>query len=361
MSLKRAWPAALVFLLSVGFVIYRLAGAGWDPVAVAEIGSRFAEGDPAGSEGYDGQFAVYMALDPDPESVSSRLDEPAYRYQRALYPFLGRVLGLGRPDWIPWALIAVNVAAHTIATYAVAASLDAAGQWVGFSLLYGLWAGVIGGVGLDLHEPLAYGLVAVGFLLRQKGELRWSAAAFGAAVFAKETTLAFLLAVLVADGLEGRWRRTYVVYGSSLFAFGAWQLWLLSTFGEFGLGSGGAMATAFEWLPFMGLWRVAEASRSVLLLYLLLFGPGIILPALWAIYRAGRELLEGKRDALLWALLINALLIVFLPHSTFREPFGLVRVATGLVLALLLYAGWRGMRRPLVYGWFWVSYLVMLI
>ncbi len=359
--MKRFWPAALVLVLSVGYVIYRLAGVGWDPVAVAEIGSRFAEGDPAGSEGYDGQFAVYMALEPDPQSVSGRLDEPAYRYQRALYPFLGRLFGMGRGEWIPWALIGVNVAAHTIGTYAVASSLAAAGQWVGFALLYGLWAGVFGGVGLDLHEPLAYGLVAVGFLLRQKREFEWGAAALGLAVFAKETTLVFLLAALLADALEGRWRRTIIAHAASLFAFGAWQMWLFTTFGEWGLGSGGAMATPFEWLPFMGLWRVAEASRSVFLLYLLLFGPGIILPTLWAIYRAGLELLEGNKEALLWALLGNALLIVFLPHSTFREPFGLVRIATGLVLCVLLYAAWRDLRRPLVYGWFWVSYLVMLI
>jgi hypothetical protein len=58
---------------------------------------------------------------------------------------------------------------------------------------------------------------------------------------------------------------------------------------------------------------------------------------------------------------LNAGVIVFLPFSTFREPFGLVRLATGLVLAVILFASTYGIRRVLNYSLFWSAYLIMLV
>lgn len=359
--MKRSWPAWMVLVLSLGYVFSRLSASGWDATALAEVGSRYAQGDPAGTEGYDGQFALFMALEPSPKEVALQLDVPAYRYQRILYPLLGRLVGFGRTDWIPWALLAVNIAAHTVGTFAVAETLRSLDRWPGYALLYGLWAGVIGGVGLVLHEPLAYALVALGVWARLAGRREWGAAALGAALFAKETTIVFVGAALLADLLHSDRRRALAVECGSLVAFGLWQVWLWTTFGQPGLGSGGAMATAFEWIPFMGLWRIAEVEPRVLAVYLLVFGPGILLPTVWALVRSGRDLLAGDGDFLVLALLLNSLVIVFLPHSTFREPLGLVRIATGLVISVVVYAAQRGPRRVFVYAWFWLAYLVLLI
>ncbi|NIS82113.1 MAG: hypothetical protein GTO14_18325, partial [Anaerolineales bacterium] len=74
----------VTFLISGGYVLWRLVAAEWNPVALAELGTRFSEVDPGGTEGYDGQFVYYMAVDPDPRSVQEHLDVPAYRYQRIL-------------------------------------------------------------------------------------------------------------------------------------------------------------------------------------------------------------------------------------------------------------------------------------
>jgi len=59
--------------------------------------------------------------------------------------------------------------------------------------------------------------------------------------------------------------------------------------------------------------------------------------------------------------LLNAAVILFVPFSTAREPLGLVRLATGMVLAVLLFAAVFGLRRVLNYSLFWVATLVLLV
>jgi hypothetical protein len=117
--------------LSAAFAVWRLQAAGWQPVALAELGTRYAQIEPSGSEGYDGQFTYYVAMDPRPEAVAPHLDVPAYRYQRILYPLLARALALGQPAWIPWSLILISLIAQAVGTWAVASFLADHGVWPG--------------------------------------------------------------------------------------------------------------------------------------------------------------------------------------------------------------------------------------
>ena len=60
----------IALLVSLGFGLYRLWQADWDPVGLAQLGTRFSEGDPEGTEGYDGQSfrdsnAIYIEKDVD--------------------------------------------------------------------------------------------------------------------------------------------------------------------------------------------------------------------------------------------------------------------------------------------------------
>jgi hypothetical protein len=82
-----------------------------DPLVFAEIGTRFADGNPNGSEGYDGQFFYYIAT--NPATAPPKIDVPAYRFQRILYPLLARWLAWGNSQLIPWLLIIINLAALT--------------------------------------------------------------------------------------------------------------------------------------------------------------------------------------------------------------------------------------------------------
>ena len=358
--LSARWVAVISLLAALAFGLLRLAQADWDPVGLAEIGTRFAVGDPDGSEGYDGQFAYYIAANPDPQQVAPHLDVPAYRYQRILYPLTARFLALGMPSFVPWTLFLLNLAAHALGTWAVARWLALRGSVEVYALAYGLWVGLIGAVGLDLNEPLAYALVAGAWLVRGKQMPKLGATLLTLALFAKETTILFLAAALAADAIQKRWRDSVVWLGIGGALFGIWQAWLWLTFGRPGLGAGGAMATPFEWIPFMGLARIGLASLGALMLYLLIFGPSIVLPAVWGVVASLRDVLRRKYDAEAFALLINSAAIAFLPFSTFREPLGLVRMASGLVLAVVCHAALRGNRRAQNYSLFWIALLALL-
>jgi hypothetical protein len=361
LRLRLVWPALLALAVGAAFAGLRLARAGGDVEALAEIGTRFSEGDPSGTEGYDGQFVLYMAKDLDPESVAARLDRPAYRYQRILLPLLAKMAAFGDPDRVAWALLGLGLIAHCLGTFAVAAILDHHGRPVGYAVTYGLWVGLIVGVGVFLHEPLAYALAAMGWALRLRGRAVAGSFVLGLALFAKETTLVFWLAALLEDVLRGRERRgsTWAIAcGGAVFVL--WQVWLWRMFGEPGLGSGGAQGTPFEWIPFAGLARVGSVDVRVLAVYLIIFGPTILLPAIWGLVTGVRSLLTRLTDGGGWALLLNGGLIAFLPFSSFREPLALVRLATGLVLATLLFAAGQGRRRVLNYSLFWCALLALL-
>ncbi|MCA9905843.1 MAG: hypothetical protein KC547_18435, partial [Anaerolineae bacterium] len=82
----------------------------------------------------------------------------------------------------------------------------------------------------------------------------------------------------------------------------------------------------------------------------------------WGLWRAGRDLLRGQRDLYLGFVLMNGLVMWTLPFSTFREPLGTMRVMSGLVLSLLLYAAMRQPRGfPLRYMIVWFALFVFVL
>jgi hypothetical protein len=354
--LSVVWPALIALGVSLLYTGWRLAQADWDALSLAEL-----PGEAKAAEGYDGQFAYFIALDPAPAAVAPRLDVPSYRYQRILYPLLARALAFGNPLGIPWSLLAVNIIAQFLGTWAVAETLAGYGVRPVYALGYGLWIGLVVGVATDLTEPCAYALAAAGWLACQRGRDFAGPALLGLGLFAKETIIIFWAAMLVADVVRTAPRRKLLALGLGGIAFGVWQLWLWRAFGSPGVGSGGALATPFEWIPYMGLWRIAAVSVPVLLIFVLIFGPSIVFPSIWGIFASVRSAWRGARQPEVWGLLLNAAVIPFVPYSTFREPLGIVRVASGLVLATLLFAGRYNLKRPLNYSLLWSGLLVILL
>jgi hypothetical protein len=360
-KLKTFWPALLVFLVVIAYVLYRLSINAWNPVEMAEIGTRYRDGDNAGTEGYDGQFAYYIAIHPNPDEVSIHLDVPAYRYQRILYPLIARFLSLGQETWIPWMLIIVNILSQVLATVLLCEILDSIKIPVRYSLIYGLWAGAVVGVGTDLYEPLAFCLILAVIVARQKGKYLLGNLLLTCALFTKETMILFWIAFVFSDLFTKKklWERSLTLIPG--VCYGIWQVWLYLRFGAFGLTSGGAMATPFEWIPYAGFFRIGSAGIEVLVVFILIFGPTILLPNLWGTLTSIRMLMQSHFEYENWALCLNTLLITFLPYSTFREPLGLVRVSTGMVLAMVVFVAKYDMRRPLNFGMFWIALLVLLM
>src|SRR5258708_34176527 len=91
----RPWRVGLVVLIgSLLFFGIGLARHNWDPLVFVRIGPMFNEGIPNANNGYDAQFAYYIAT--EGANAPSKLDlPPAFRYQRIVYPVLSAIFGLG--------------------------------------------------------------------------------------------------------------------------------------------------------------------------------------------------------------------------------------------------------------------------
>ena len=368
-------PWVVVLLVGLAYVGITLARHGGDPLAFALVGTQYSQGDPQGTQGYDGQFAYYIAR--DPAGGWRFCDVPAYRYQRILYPLLAWALALGRSAAVGWALVALNVAALAGGTYFTERLLAARGVNCWYALVYGLYGGLVAGLRLDLPEPLAYGLVQAGLWAweeRGAGSRKEEAEArrgrkfcssvtmvlLALAALAKETTLIAVAGLLFYLALEHRWREAVGLGLAVGLPFAAWQGVLWVWLGTPGVGAGGAMATPFEWLPFAGLLRVATVSWPAFWLLLAVEGPLFVLPIVWALIASVRDLLRGWQHPWVAVLLAQAAVLPFLPFSTWREPLAMARLATGLVAATLLYGALRRSRRVLVFSLAWLATLALL-
>jgi hypothetical protein len=328
------------------------------PIVLATLGTRFAEGNPGGTTGYDGQFAYYIARDP---LDGWRLcDIPAYRYQRILYPMLARLLAVGQEGLLPYTLPLVNVAALAGGTWLTEQILRRYSMSRWYALTYGLYAGQLMSARLDLNEPLAHALVQAAILTAEEDRWSWSVPLFALAGLAKETTLLFVVGYLISLLARRQWRRFAGLAAGVGGPFLAWQGVLWVWLGRPGFGSGGAGDTGWEILPFRGLWSVGEVDLRVLALLALVMVPLAVIPTLLSLWASGRELWRGRWHPFTTMLLSNALVLPFLPQSTYREFLAMLRLMTGLVVSTILYGARKRSRRTLNYTLLWMASLVFL-
>src|ERR1700736_5483090 len=86
--------------------------------------------------GYDGLTFYRLALNPFTSVQAAngiRLDNPAYRQQRIVYPLIVWILSLGHHEWIPTLLVVVNI----IAAGAMAAFGGAFAKRFGYHAMWG--------------------------------------------------------------------------------------------------------------------------------------------------------------------------------------------------------------------------------
>jgi hypothetical protein len=353
----RPWHVALLICLT--YVLLTLARYHFDPRYFALIGTQYDPGLPDGRPGYDGQFAYQIAR--DPLNGWTKTDVPAYRYQRIVYPLAARLLALGNADLVPWTLILVNVIALVVGVWLTEEILQhfQVSRW--YALIYGLSAGMLMSVRLDLTEPLAYALAQAGVLLALKDRWRWAALMLALAALTKEMTLAVAASIGLVYLFRRQWSRLLVFSAIVLLPFAAWQIVLWRWFGQLGIGSGGALATPFEIVPLRGLWSLAFLDLRVFLLFAAIMIPLAVIPALLGLWVALRQLWRRVIDIPTALLLLNALLVLITPQSTFREPLAMARYIVGLIAAVLIYAASRHSQRALRYSWLWVFTLALAL
>ncbi len=361
-------PWTVVLLLSLVYLSVIFAINDGDPLAFVTLGECFsacagADGTDCaeGTEGYDGQFAYYIAR--DPIASPDCLDVPAYRLQRILLPALGRALSLGYAPLIPWVFVIVNLLALVSSTALLEALLVQARVSRWYALSYGLFPGVFMAVRLSTNEALAYGLIIGALWLTVRERLRAAAILLALAALAKETALLGAAAVVLHLLLQRRWRSAISLAIIAAVPFVAWQLALIAWLGTAGVGSGGALATSFEIIPYAGVWRIGTEGGLLVFLVLgvLLALPAAVLPSLWGLWRSAHDWHAGRCDLPACLLLANAAIMPFVPFSTYREFLGLLRFMPGLVLAVVWYAAVHRQRRALRYSTLWIALIAFVV
>jgi hypothetical protein len=213
-----------------------------------------------GELGYDGQQFLSIALDPALTNADTliALDHPAYRYRRILYPLLGYCLGLGNPDWIPWALVMINVVAIALCTGLISLLLPP--HVTGFNAL---WLLTIPGIWMILSLSTADLLASVwgigAILSLQKQRLGLMATCLAAGLLTRETLLVIWLALLLTQiqRKQGTERFTApLALGISLVPLMSWLAYIHWRQLPGSSGSGN-----FGW-PLVGIWEKFQALIS---------------------------------------------------------------------------------------------------
>lgn len=327
-------PASLVAAFYGSIAIALLATHAWDPLLFATVGPQWQRHDPELRKQADGSIFFAFASDPA-EAVAGH---ERFRAARILYPVVARGLALGHADLVGWSLLLVNLAALVLGTEVLHGLLARRGLPIWMALGYGAW----GGLGLallhDTAEPLAYLCALAGIAAQER---RWPllvAAAFLGALLTRETTV-LLVGPYLIGRREGRGLRSWIVPVVVLIAWGGWlAVVALAGRGPWVPGDG------FRLAPLTGYLATRPLDLPATILYL-------VIPALVLSVWAARELRRQPADAALWAVLLNALLVVWFPPPTAALLWHSGRVATGLIVAVLLAPRlaasaprvWRGM------------------
>lgn len=255
-----------------------------------------------------------------------------------------------------------NLAIVLVSSWLLAAMLKAQNLSRWYIIGYTLSIGIFGSVRLSMTEPLAYGLVITGIWWVMQERWYPAAVVFALAALSKETTLLFPASYGLLLLYERKIFKAVSFGAVVLLPFIIWQGILYWQLGELGVGSGGALATGFEVMPFMGFLRIfLEGGLAPFLLLLVLVGPFVFIPTLWGLWQSWRDYQDKRWSIYTLFLFSNAALMLFVPFSTYREPLGILRFIVGLQIAVILYAAQRRQQRVLRYSTLWVITSLIII
>jgi hypothetical protein len=268
---------------------------------------------------------------------------------------------VGQVALLPGVLLIVNLVAMGIGIAILENMLVTEGysRWMAGG--YAFSAGIFGAVRLTTTEPLAYGLVLVGIACVRRDWIKPAALAFALAALAKEPTLFFPAAYGAYWLAQRQWQRVGW-FGLVPVPFVVWQFILYAHFGQFGMASGGATGTGFTLIPLGGYLRIlTDGGIHALLTIGMIAGVTAVLPALWGLWQAGRDAWKKEWTPASTLLCVQALLMLFIPFSTYSEPVGIIRFVVGLQIAVILYSAQRRQSRALTYStlWFTTSFIVI--
>jgi hypothetical protein len=325
-----------------------------DPGPAEAIGDDGARGSltvQGADQAFDGQFFYRIGV--APWSTEGRVagvqnDLPSLRNARWGYGAAAWVVSGGDPDLVPWALIAINVAA-AFAVGAVGGGLArSAGRHAAWGALFVLWPGFAYSLSLDTSELMAAALVLGGLLALRHQRWVLTGAVLTAAVLTRDTTTVVPFAVALAGGIAWARRRTTPSPDRAalpqlaaglvpLAAFGGWQLLQRARFGSLPLTSSGDNNLSAPLGGFVEqLAKVivpgdsAEALRLVSMVGLV----ALVAAAAWSVARARAIAPTAEQLAWLGAVAVVVLLNAYLWSGA--TAFLRASTEAGLLSILLL-------------------------
>ena len=317
-------PTLVALALFTALAARAGVGDGFRFFGPIEAGSRYLKpvvllpGQPVHpGNGYDGQFSFVLAQDPflrNPATAAS-LDN-TFRVRRILYPLLAWALALGQRALVPYALVAINVAAGTALAAILALAAARAGRSPWWALAIVVYPGVWIPVLLDLTEPLQLALLAAGMVTT-------SAPLLFAAALAKETAGVALVTEAARSAVRRTWRAAGLNAGMAA-AYLAWALFIYLTVKGTAFNDLGAHFLDPPGAPFRLL---AKGGLNAIVLL-----PALLV-ALLALVRPLRF-----RDSAAWAGAAYALLVLGAGNDTWLDPAAYFRVSAGALV--LTYLSW---------------------
>lgn len=189
---------------------------------------------------YDGVYFYAIALDPFARGEAHQLiDNSAYRYGHAGYGWLARIVSLGRPSAVPTALLLLGLAGLCLAAAGLAMLSKTLGltPWLGLAVPFN--PGLLYSLTALTSETVAAAFLVFGLLFWIRGRYSAAAPILIALCFIKEPWN------VVPVGL-GLWEivmwlqqkrsaetlRRLAILAAGPILFGAWFLYLKSTFGQ---------------------------------------------------------------------------------------------------------------------------------
>lgn len=336
-------PAIVVGLtalaISALLAVRVLSSVDWDPTIFVAFGEdagptreyaeeRLGEVFLRPAQGHDGKFFFVQANDPwviDPETNAEVLDRPLYRSQRMLYPLLAGGAGFFTPEVIVWAMLAVNVLAMGVGTWAtaeVAMEMRGSAWWgLAFALNLGFISEVnIGGAGV-VAAVAAFG----GVLMLMKNRVVWGIGLMAVAALAREAMLITAAGTALWLWMEHRRRTAVVTAMVPGLAVVAWAAYLRIRIGE-----GVVMSQVQEiGLPFVGF---VDAFRSWLGDPINL-AVGVVMMVLFLLFTR-RVLLS--RHIVGWAFLGFVLLGIVFTEQVWRSYFDITRAVAPIITSFVL-------------------------
>jgi len=151
------------------------------------------------SAGYDGQFYYRLALDPvnwNKTAFGITMDQ-SYRYTRLGYPVLAWVVSLGQHQFVPVALVAINLLGVAVMAFLGGMFARESSRHALWGLAFAAYFGLVISVGRDTAEPLAEACLLGGLLAYRRSKPVLATCLFAVGAVTRETILLAPAAIAV--------------------------------------------------------------------------------------------------------------------------------------------------------------------